>query len=802
MPNLKRAFSQLDFNDPLLLKGFKKEATDQGLPEDFTQGILAELLKSAARGMEGDVNSRVDAGHREVDRLNNNPANFRREMADLGRERQQVRAEGTPQAVNDRSNMVNEALAQAKQMTNANNQQKGYMLSQQRAMQQHPELAQAGSAHNQAFLNLVNENGGAAAMRSNPNLLAQLASQSKPQTSIAATPAQAVAASPAPTPAASPAPAPSTVQHYPSLASQAPAPAMSGNSPIQGGGDLLTGGSRLASNAARPLREEAAPERPFSLPTGPSTIASGAGTSSQQYKPTPAAQAPSVFLPQTALAAQPVAPIQPQPYKPTQPAAAVQKQTAANPLQSGSIPFGGGLHLATPAIKPPNPLVNHSQVGSMSGMGKSGAEKDYLNHLRTELYKMASSLGDSCKYSREDIERITSSSEAFTKAAQEEALLVWTGIEDTLRKEGMDEDFILGMKKEAGFLSLLPAAGTMLRNPWAALKAGWGTLRQGKALSQAALSNAPKGVTPLLDDAGKAIADSIKPVTGARTHGYVDALQSNIKNPSPRDITSLNEARTGAVGEMNKHFATEGQNAFQKHVFDLSEAAKGTGPEALKAQKGLDMLSKGDFQRVEKSMGMNSGGLKAQGFSPEVRQNAVDYGKDYGKELATKGTHKATPYSYSMSPEAARGGYRPGMSLPMKAALGVAGAGALAGGAGLAGAGYLGYQGVKGLSNMIGGGGSSAPDASGLTNDRNRAVPFMSNKFSGGVGGALLGMLMANEMGLQGPASWALPLIGGIAGHNYLPQMMNKWKDPYGTGVNQISPAAAAYNQQFPLGGG
>ena len=94
-------------------------------------------------------------------------------------------------------------------------------------------------------------------------------------------------------------------------------------------------------------------------------------------------------------------------------------------------------------------------------------------------------------------------------------------------------------------------------------------------------------------------------------------------------------------------------------------------------------------------------------------------------------------------------------------------------------------------------GSSSAKDQYGLPEDRHRALPFMSNQASGGVGGAILASLIAREMGMDsGLMGIAAPIMGGIAGHKYLPEMMNKWKDPYGVGANQIHPLQAYYNRQ------
>lgn len=83
--------------------------------------------------------------------------------------------------------------------------------------------------------------------------------------------------------------------------------------------------------------------------------------------------------------------------------------------------------------------------------------------------------------------------------------------------------------------------------------------------------------------------------------------------------------------------------------------------------------------------------------------------------------------------------------------------------------------------------------------DRHQVIPGVGNQYLGAAGGALLSALMGGQMGLTGPASWLVPLLGGAAGYHYLPKLMNMWKDQPGTGTKAISPSAAAFNQQNPI---
>ena len=62
----------------------------------------------------------------------------------------------------------------------------------------------------------------------------------------------------------------------------------------------------------------------------------------------------------------------------------------------------------------------------------------------------------------------------------------------------------------------------------------------------------------------------------------------------------------------------------------------------------------------------------------------------------------------------------------------------------------------------------------------------MKNNWTGALGGALLASIIGRQMGLEGPMSWLLPLLGGAAGYKFLPNMMNSWSDRPGTGVNAV----------------
>lgn len=312
-------------------------------------------------------------------------------------------------------------------------------------------------------------------------------------------------------------------------------------------------------------------------------------------------------------------------------------QVPVQPVQRPQLQQPGVPIAARPLTSPTSTLnlQPHPSQLLAPNAPKVAAVQEHLSYLRTELHKMAAELGETCMYSSEKIDEITSSPEAFEKAAQEEAQCVWAGIEDTLRKEGADQDFIDGIKKEAFVMPALRMIGRGLGR------------------------------------AGGAIGTGLKKVGPALGRGLEHSVVG----------TTLGGLAGGVPGA----------------------------------------LAGGLFTGLGGTMG-------------------------YGKAT-------------------------------------LLGGGALAAGT---------YMGAKGL-------GDSGNDITGNPASRNRALPFAPNKVTGGIGGALLGSLLANEMGMSGHAAWMMPVLGGLAGYHHLPNMMDKWKDPYGYGANTMSAGAAHMNRAMPL---
>lgn len=497
--------------------------------------------------------------------------------------------------------------------------------------------------------------------------------------------------------------------------------------------------------------------------------------------------------------------------------------------------------------KNPNFVPASQAFGCRDGMCKS-SEEDYLQYLNQELKKMSASTD--AGYSDEYIDRITKSAEAFNKAAHDEAQVVWEGIKDTLQKEGASEDFIDGIVKEAGSVY---DVGRMIFSPkmWKhmgkTVPTAAKTLWQGSNATKDYLSRAAtdrslggimtkgKGKLP-----GSILTDQTMPanLSGARTLNMAESLRNQIGPGASREVKDmLDQISAGAKGRAGQQLNRVGTNAIQSHIAKLEEQSRLGGAQGAKAHSKLRDISKNNWSAIGKDLNLDPNvvqGMKSPGWAAGKGVHAPDAGRltktrDWAKDYVNN-PGSAVPFSNIMTGEGAAGSpidtgafrWTPGKGLS------AAGTGAMIGGTAgmlggplgsLAGAGV--GAGIGGLAGTLGpggalvaggvplalggmwagkkilGGGAGEQDKYGLPVDRHRALPIMSNQATGGIGGAILASLIAREMGMDsGLMGIAAPVLGGIAGHKYLPEMMNKWKDPYGVGENQIHPIQAYYNRQ------
>jgi hypothetical protein len=455
------------------------------------------------------------------------------------------------------------------------------------------------------------------------------------------------------------------------------------------------------------------------------------------------------------------------------------------------------------------------EVQSKQASLEKTREENYLSYLREELFKISG------EDQREYIKKATSSRENFEKMAMAEFENVWNGMREELTKQGADEEFFQGMLKEAGIVDLARLAKPLLR---------WGNIGKtfkalpalfGRGASRAAVSQGGGG---LINAAGEAITHSPSfggQVSGARTYDFLKRFAG--QNPvglSPAENKAFRDTMTGAAGRVDAALGQQGSNAFQQHVLDIKNQAMRPGSAGAAARQHVQDMSAGNFGEAASRMGVHQNELNK--LSPHVINDATTSAGNYvkGGFNPTGMTHTYEDFLHPevLNAKPSGGGhirFSPGQGLSRAAGWGLTGGmigglpgaavgaglggltgtlgtggAALAGGAALLGGGYMG---AKALGSLFNGGGGT--DKYGLPVDRNRAIPGVSNQLVGGAGGAILAHLVGQQLGLQGPAAAILPVLGGMAGYNYFPQMMNKQRDVYGTGLNQMSPDAISYNR-------
>lgn len=290
-----------------------------------------------------------------------------------------------------------------------------------------------------------------------------------------------------------------------------------------------------------------------------------------------------------------------------------------------------------------------------------------------------------------------------------------------------------------------------------------------------------RGVAPGLPTTGKAL-DQVH--RGSLRMGLGNLL--NEKTP----FGGLGEMLTRS-GEraMGRQATTVNTRAFQdrfnqtaKNMVGESRQAGGVTPQTMKEMEKFKNLRPGNKNMVpgavqasamEQAKAQAAMGLKAPGTMKPLSGGAGGRGHirfTPGRGLG-RGMMGAGIGGLVGGPI---GGVLGGLGGLATGTLGSGGA-ALAAGAG----------GLYGASKLMGGSGSKT-DSTGLPQDRNRVLPFMGNNLTGGIGGALLASIIGREMGLQGPLSWLLPVLGGVAGYKMLPGLVNSWSDPRGVGVNSV----------------
>lgn len=538
--------------------------------------------------------------------------------------------------------------------------QQAYTTAQQAAVKNHPELAQAGSPMNKAFLDIVKQNGGREALMQNPALIDQYANQARQQSNPGNS---AVAAAGAPRQAVPPSAdpnshgeEPSPYQDYPATSgtvaeTQPEQQADYGEEPVDNqeagaptvgldpsqtydrvnpdlGYDKI-GGYKI--DPSRPYVGNSATEEDLaSFPISLDDWMMGGGALSFQDRPTGAARP------------------QPVPNKPSIPAKPIlPKQQIKMPKKKVSM-LPTGVDMTNLAGNMPiGPAIAPKLAALLE-------EKRELMAINQQLKKQAN-----IAYSPEEIDLYTSSRENFIKAATIEAYAIWEGIENELRKQGANDDFIMGMIKES--------ADNQLQN-------------------------------------------------------------IQIEHVMPGLLAGMSGLeRTFALPIINEHI---NRHAQAKRSIGQPVTFSDFDPSGIAAK--LDALNQGSGKKF------------------------LDAFSDKGPEAITKLN------SYA--------------SLPNNPAPATAGT----------------PRGVGVVSPPPADRpGAAAPAA----NPNHEIFPGISNKLTGGLGGALVSALLGSSMGLEGPAAWMMPILGGLAGYHYLPKLMDQWKGTPGKGENSLFEAAKRFNK-------
>jgi len=381
-------------------------------------------------------------------------------------------------------------------------------------------------------------------------------------------------------------------------------------------------------------------------------------------------------------------------------------------------------------------------------------------------------------------------------ALREESENFKQGLKEAMLKEGADLATVEGMFKEAedmlvahieskhltkeagGLGSILAKGLTMAKSPVAK------SLASGRGF--AATEDFAKSIVPALSEM-KGLGGMPQLNSGVLRMGVGDKIQSipGFKTIGNALTDSGEQAMRSQATHLSDKAFTENANKLFQQARTEARSASGV---AATTQANLNNLKNMTGRKVD-----------VAGAVPRatVQRAATQAGDVFANPMAARGIPAAAgPLGKHVRFTPGKGAVRAGMGAlgglmlggPAGAVLGGLGGGITGtlgtGGTALAGAG------LYGANKLL----SSSKDSSGLPADRNRALPFMGNNWAGAAGGALLGSVVGNELGLDGPASWLLPLLGGAAGYNYLPQMMNSYKDPVGYGANAVPEIQRAGN--------
>jgi hypothetical protein len=331
-------------------------------------------------------------------------------------------------------------------------QQNPYQQAQQSAMQQYPELAQAGSGMNKAFLDIVNQNGGSAALQKDPSLISRYAQQAQQQqtaqnkTPVAPQPGSSRFVGPtvpAPEDDNFVGPLPGSGDEYMDKANykrQVAAINHPSNASVKTSPQQPAPAQPATNNQSQnPLLNTPATSNSFS-----GNVSLGLGGASQAPKAPAPAPAPVNAAPAT------------QPFTPNFVDSANKSMNTPKIARDISLKLDITDTAVKEIFRKTASVFGLSEITTEEALHELGREKTastregrFMNHLREELFKMAKDMGDHCPYSPKELSFISSSAENFQKAATLEAQSFWVGLSEDLLKRGKDESFLKGILKTA-----------------------------------------------------------------------------------------------------------------------------------------------------------------------------------------------------------------------------------------------------------------------------------------------------------------------------------------------------------------
>jgi hypothetical protein len=448
------------------------------------------------------------------------------------------------------------------------------------------------------------------------------------------------------------------------------------------------------------------------------------------------------------------------------------------------------------------------------------SEETTLKAIRKQLKSLNSE--NNIKVSHAYIEHITSSVENFQEAFQKEAQAAWDGMVTSMKKEGATDDFILGMTKEAEEYFQNIKTATLNGNTALSLKPQHpGTFLDGLLQNHADRIPAPATSQDLSAPATGQNPQNPIPLFSSRQSP--DFIRDKYVGPPPRPQglyldNLLQESGSAPTGEVILQ-----ETAAQQPFAQPTEASppqksfpSSLGPLMLGANKMLNLANKG---------------LANAGLGPQQQTAETLPSIDQPARETLQNSPQPPPEPAPMTHLAARGPISyPSRTLPtlppkpelvqepINLGYGLYNkANSLSEPVNLSKQFFPGskntpenYQ-IKG-NNIFNNPGAQNSLASKRMNDlqdnyasvQAKAHPLIANNPSlstpntsaqpptpqpgglnpfaslssgtqhamGGMGGLLLSMLIGNALGLEGPMAWLLPMLGGITGYNFFPDLM------------------------------